>query len=84
MDRNIKINGNGNTEWKVTEAEFRGYTKSQLLEMNRKFDDMKEQLKAMDDKINCLNKFDKELAAKIGGLSAVVALLTTLFSKMVI
>lgn len=75
---------NGNTEWKVTEAEFRGYTKAKLEEMNKRFNKLDSRLTQIDNKINCLNKFDKELAFKVGGLTAIVSFITTLLAKSVV
>ena len=57
-----------NGEWKVKQATFRGYMKSEIEHIKVELIEIKETNNRLDKKIECLNKFDKEMAFKVGAL----------------
>ena len=62
-------NNNGN--WKVSQSEFKGYVKAKL-------EDMDVDIKGIKQELKNLNKFDKDLAIKVGSLGGGAGILGTI------
>lgn len=63
-----KVNSNGNVEWRVNTAEFKGYVKAKLEEIHADIQESKAEIKNNREKLLSLDKRTIVLALIVSGV----------------
>lgn len=74
----LNENGNGNTEFKMKTAEFRGYTLKALEDISKEIFDLKCDIKETNKRIEDLVSKLSLLQTKVAGIGAVAGLIVSI------
>lgn len=70
-------NGNGNIEFKMKTAEFRGYTLKALEDLTREISELKTEAKETNKRMEKLNSRLSALQGKVAGIGAVAGVIAS-------
>jgi hypothetical protein len=77
-----KSNINGNNDFKMKTAEWRGYTIKALEDIDREIKDIKREIKHLDKNIDLLNEKITLMRIKVAGYGGAVGLVTALIVSL--